>query len=68
MAPLQLNQLLADRQPQAGATEAAGNGVIGLAEMLEYPAMGVRLNSDAAVFYLESQSAEISGALQLSDA
>ena len=53
IAPHQLRQLLADRQPQPGAAELTGGGGIGLGEALEQPADLFGRQPDAGVAHTE---------------
>ncbi len=51
----QVDDALADRQPQSGAAVDAGGGRVGLAERLEQSRLHRRFDADAAVDHLEAQ-------------
>ena len=55
----QLRQALADRQAQAGATVAAGGGIVGLLEGAEYRGLLLLAEADTVVLDLEAQAGAV---------
>jgi len=51
-----LDQMLADRQTQAGTTVFTGGGNVSLLESLEQFGLFIRLDADASVLYLKAQA------------
>ena len=51
----QVDDALADRQPEAGAAVQAGGGGVGLGEGAEQPFLPVAVDADAGVAYFETQ-------------
>ena len=64
LAAHQTYQMLADRQPEAGAAKLAGDRGIGLGERLEQPGGSFALDADAAVAYRELQRYAVAVLLQ----
>ena len=64
----EVNQAFTDRQPQAGAAEAAGDAIIGLREGDEEAVQGLGLDADARVRDLEPQADIVAGLVQDADA
>ena len=54
-APHPLDQILADRQPQARAAEPAGGGLIGLDEFFKQPGLNLRRHADARIAHIHLQ-------------
>ena len=64
VAAHQVNQALADGQPQPGATKSAGGGCLGLRETVKNMALIFRGNTNAAVGHREAQCCSLGRLVQ----